>query len=439
MDWNDFAERLAIELMWLPERSFLIVQGTGGLPYAQAMRSRDALEAEAVGSAYLPEPLTPQQERRLAANGWERPKDPDKDNWWQRVPVTERPGRPVRDRAERCAALALCMVAALRDAYDVPSPLDLVYDAGNGETGEALELTGLGIPRSAEEAEEPEEPTGPLTGTALEDALAAARQHGDQDTYLGLLSRAVLYLPAPADPTYDNGNQYATTRFGDETFVLAFTSPEAMDRSLRGQAVHHREAHLPDLARDWPHPEWRLAVNPGLPSAGYAEADSLPRCEKPTQPPTRPALEEPAPEPPPAEAILRDAVMQKVLPHEHVVHYLEGGYDLVCGHVHLLRDVRDLDTPAKLVDQLGLLYKETPFQATDEALHVIRWPAHKPTLFRHRVTGGPPDIPEFTINSQRLPHGAEMYRLDHTGHETLVAAYDADLRRWLPVPHEDGR
>ncbi|GLZ05790.1 hypothetical protein Acsp03_32560 [Actinomadura sp. NBRC 104412] len=419
MDWNDFAERLAVELMWLPERSFLIVQRTGGLPYVQALRSRDTLEAEAVGSAYLPEPLTPQQERRLAANDWERPRD--RDNWWQRVPVT---GRSVRDRAERCTALALCMVAALRDAYDVPSPLDLVYQARNGETGEALELTGLGIPRSAEETEEPEEPTGPLTGTALEDALAAARQHGDQDTYLGLLSRAVLYLPAPADPTYDNGNQYATTRLGDETFVLAFTSPEAMDRSLRGQAVHHRETYLPELARNWPHPEWRLAVNPGLPSAGYAEADSLPRCEKPIQPPA-----------------LRDAVMQKVLPHEHVVHYLEGGYDLVCGHVHLLRDVRDLDTPAKLVNQLGLLYEGTPFQATDEAIHVIRWPAHKPTLFRRRVTESPPSpgIHEFTISSQRLPHGAEMYRLDHTGHETLVAAYDADLRRWLPVPTKDGR
>jgi hypothetical protein len=45
--------------------------------------------------------------------------------------------------------------------------------------------------------------------------------------------------------------------------------------------------------------------------------------------------------------------------------------------------------------------------------------------------GDGPAIPEFKIESQRLPHGAELYRLDARGAEALVAEYDADLRRWL--------
>jgi hypothetical protein len=479
LDWNDFARRLTVELMWLPEQSFLIVQGAGGLPYVQAMRSRDTLEAEAVSSAFMPEPLAPQQERRLTVNGWERPADPERDNWWSRVPMTDRSGRPLADRNEACAALALRMVAAFRDAYDVPSPLDLVYEAGDSETGEQLEMTGLGIPRSVPEGERDTKAgaaAGSLTGTALEDALAAARQRGDQDGYLALLARSFLCLPSPTDPTYDDGagNQYATAEFGDDTFVLAFTSPEAMDRSLRGQAVHHRQAYLPELAANWPHPDWQLAVNPGLPSAAYLDAASLPRSMEQVEPaepvePTRvaPPVEAQVPSPresaerEPAPAI-QDAVMQKVITPEHVAHYLEGGYDLVSGYVHLLRDVRDLDTPPKLVRRLGLVHKETPFEAADEAVHVIRWPAHKPALFRRplggidewsmeTVPGGwviekapfpgsgyapgdGPEIPEFKIDSQRLPHGAEMYRIARTGQETLIGGYDADLRRWLLAP-----
>ena len=53
------------------------------------------------------------------------------------------------------------------------------------------------------------------------------------------------------DPSRDE-HHYATAQFGGATFVLAFTSPDAMDRSLRGQAVHQqREVELPasgDLA-----------------------------------------------------------------------------------------------------------------------------------------------------------------------------------------------
>nr|BFE29128.1 hypothetical protein GCM10010200_013790 [Actinomadura rugatobispora] len=538
MDWNDFAKRLTIELMRLPVQAFLIVQGTGGLPYVQALRSRDALEAEAVGSAFLPRPLAPRQERRLTVIGWEPPEDPAAQNWWSHVPLVERSGRTVPDQAERCAALAGRMVAAFRDVYGVGSPLDLVHQASYSDGG-PLALPGLGIPRAALEGEEAAPgfegglpPAGyeasAASGAAagrLEAALAAAREHGDQNAYLGLLARTVLYLPSPTDPTYDDGDghQFATARFGDDTFVLAFTSPEAMGRSLRGQAVHHRRAFLEELVRQWPHPEWQLAINPGLPSAAYLDATALPPAptaprpvpQPQPQPQPQPPMPQKPPEPsrePAAEPLGRDnghptphkpeqapperpqppqqrpprvsapehapgrpegpetrpaappeiAVMQKVIRPEHVAHYLEGGYDLVAGYVHRLQDVRDLNTPAKLVRGLGLVYDGTPFRPVDDSVHVIRWPAITPALFRKPlggidewsmglVPGGwviekapfpgsgyapgeGPAIPEFKIDSQRLPHGAEMYRIERSGRETLLGGYDADLRRWLLRP-----
>ncbi|GAA3926632.1 hypothetical protein GCM10023085_05000 [Actinomadura viridis] len=517
MDWNDFAKRLMIELIGLPVRSFLIVHGAGGLPYVQVMRSRAELEAEAVGSAFLARPLSPREERRLTVLGWEPPDDPERENWWSLVPVAERSGRPVADQAERCAALASRMTAALRDVYGVRSPLHLVYQAGHLDEGGPLELPGLGVPRAAQEGGGSGDRAGGSFGEGRgggptpESALADARERGDQDAYLALLGRTALYLPSSADPTYEDGTdrQYATAVFGDRTFVLAFTSPEAMDLSLRGQVVHHRRTSLPELLRRWPRPDWHLAVNPGLPSAAYLDPVALEpppgtappepaghsghqalatELESPSERPEAPQpprqelsqapgeagasegpgrvqartatpADAPAPAPAPAPEVM---IMQKVVRPEHVAHYLEGGYDLVAGYVHRLQDVRDLNTPARLVRGLGLVYQGTPFRSADESVHVIRWPVLRPELLRTPlggidewsmgiVPGGwviekapfpgsgyapgeGPAIPEFKIDSQRLPHGAEMYRIDSSGGETLVGGYDADHRRWLPRP-----
>ncbi|MFI6516192.1 TY-Chap domain-containing protein [Spirillospora sp. NPDC050679] len=534
MDWNDFAERLAVELMRLPVRSFLIVQGPGGLPYVQAMRSAGALDAEAVGSAFLPRPLTGRQQRRLAGLGWHEPDEEERHNWWDRIAMPPTPDRASSAQTEACGRLAARMAGAFRDVYGTGSPLELVYQAGR-TSGGGLALPGLGIPVAIPEAEQ-----HAASGADLEAALTVARERGDQRKYLQLLSRTTLCLPSPGAPGADGTPAYATAVFGDGTFVLAFTSPEAMEQSLRGQAVHHRPASLLDLARTWPDEEWRLAVNPGLPSGAYLDSDLLlgylddqvpangqsagaharpaePEPEPAAQAPAgavaapeRPAPERPAPErparrtaqrrpAPPArpsraaspkatpkdpvpvrrpDAVAASAtqkpsavdavIMQKVVRPEHVPHYLDGGYDRVAGYVHRAQDVAELTTPEKLVRVLGLVYEGSPFSPADEALHLIRWPALKPALFRTPLGGidewsmeiipggwviekapfpgsgyapgeGPP-IPEFKINSQRLPHGAGMYRVDRAGAVSLVAEYDADLRRWrIRLPQAEGR
>ncbi|MGP4023729.1 TY-Chap domain-containing protein [Actinomadura sp. 3N407] len=292
MDWNDFAKRLTLELSRLPVTSFLIVQGPSGLPYVQAMRAEGVLDAEAVGSAFLPRPLAPRQERRLRALGWEPPDEEERKNWWHQFTLRDRGGRALAEQLEACALLAGLMVGAFRDVYRIESPLELVYQASrSGPEGGPLALPGLGIPLAVPDAEgrRAARPARPA-GSTLETALAEARERGDQHGYLELLARAVLYLPAPGDPGSAE-HQFATAQFGDGTFVLAFTSPEAMDRSLQGQAVHHRQASLSELSRHWPHPDWQLAVNPGLPSASYLDANALFEPEEPRKPagPTPPA------------------------------------------------------------------------------------------------------------------------------------------------------
>ncbi|MQY08350.1 SseB family protein [Actinomadura macrotermitis] len=504
MDWEDFAGRLTRELTRLTDGAFLIVQGPSGLPYVQAMRAGESFDAEAVGSAFLPRPLSARQERRLAALGWQEPDGRDMRNWTFRF---ELPGRR-RDFQYTAGR----MVAAFRDVYGVRSPLELVYQAGrSGPGGGGLALPGLGIPMAIPEAEgeaPPAAPAGPDPGADLEGALGAARERGDQRAYLELLGRATLFLPDAGGLDANGVQQYATARFGDGTFVLAFTSPEAMRHSLRGQAARHRAVAPAELARVWPHPEWQLAINPGLPSAAYLEAHTLlpagqsppARPPAPPSPPPAPQAPPPTPQaptptpapqaPPPAPKAPPSAppspppvpqarprtrpkppptdfvVMQKVLRPEHVQHYLKGGYDRVAGYVHRLVDVQDLTTPAKLVRGLGLVYEGAPFDAADETVHVVRWPAVKPALFRTPLGGidewsmsiipggwviekapfpgsgyAPGEgaaIPEFKINTQRLPHGAEIHRVCRDGTVALVAVYDADRGAWRP-PAPGGR
>jgi Family of unknown function (DUF6301) len=158
--------------------------------------------------------------------------------------------------------------------------------------------------------------------------------------------------------------------------------------------------------------------------------------------------------PPPG---VEPSVMQKVVPHHLVVYYLDDGYDRVAGYVYRWDDVRMLETPAQLFEALGLSYAGSSFTAGDPAVHVIRWPAHGKGFYRTPYGGideagmrsiegwvieRPPfmgngfapgkeyAIPEWKVDSVRLPHGAEMWRIEAGGEQVLVAAYDADSRSW---------
>ncbi|RFU42351.1 hypothetical protein DZF91_06995 [Actinomadura logoneensis] len=163
---------------------------------------------------------------------------------------------------------------------------------------------------------------------------------------------------------------------------------------------------------------------------------------------------------PDGEVGTEPTVMQKVVPHAHVAWYLDQGYDRVGGFVHPTSDVAELLTPAQLYETLGLLYEDSPFSPADDSVHVIRWPAYCPDLYRVPFGGRteedvaswgdagwvlerPPfggdgfapgsagSIREYKVDSVRLPYGAEMYVLGRDGSERFVALYDPDRLAWL--------
>jgi hypothetical protein len=502
--WPEFAERLAAELAALADGMVLVVhRADRDAYYVQAHRDPHRLRAEAVGNDLLDEALRfPEtDEKRLAEAGWGGPGP----NWWVELP----PGAPPTEFRR----LAGMMVTALRHVQGAGEPSDLRYEAFRGDIG--IELTDFGIEladpgavserRAARPAPGPpgiraagppgrapedlhtadletgELDTGELEAENLEAGLIAAKRAGDHDAYLALLGDAGLIVPSSGT---SRGVEFATTRLADGTYVLTFTSPAAMRRVLGDQARRFRHVTLDRLAVEWPDPGWRLSIDLGLPTEAYFDATVITAVRRAAAGPESPPVPGPAVEPdartapaadageaaageaaeaaaagePDGAATMPPAIMQKVVPHPLVVHYLDGGYDRVAGYVHRVRDVADLTTPERLVHGLGLTYDGSPFSPDDEAIHVIRWPAHKPELFKTPLGGvdepsmrsvqggwvverppflgtgfapgdGPP-VPEFKIATQRLPHGAEMHQITHAGEVTLVAVFDADLGRW---------
>ncbi|GAA4213951.1 SseB family protein [Actinocatenispora rupis] len=190
-----------------------------------------------------------------------------------------------------------------------------------------------------------------------------------------------------------------------------------------------------------------------------------PAAEVPEEPPRdwppRYAADEPAA---PVEAEEPDTdpvptVMQKVIPPDQVGFYLDKGYDWVAGYVHRWQDAAELETVPDIVRNLGLAYAGSPFSVTDDAVHVLRWTAYRSELYRVPIGGTdesavdetpggwvvehPPfsgtgevpgsrlRIPEYKIDSIRLPHQAEMWRIGADGSHRFMAVYDADEQRWL--------
>jgi hypothetical protein len=166
-----------------------------------------------------------------------------------------------------------------------------------------------------------------------------------------------------------------------------------------------------------------------------------------------------------AAAANRPVVMQKPIAPTQVSYYLERGYDRVSGFVQRAAEVAHLVTPDQLFQALGLGYTGSPFKPSDDEVYVLRWVAHRPNLYRipyggrdepgmramqgwviergpFRGNGFAPGesgevIAEFKVDSVRLPHGAQMWRMSREAGEKLIAELDADGPRWRAIG-EDG-
>jgi hypothetical protein len=151
-------------------------------------------------------------------------------------------------------------------------------------------------------------------------------------------------------------------------------------------------------------------------------------------------------------------LMQKPISPEQLSYYLERGYDRVSGFVHRAGEVAHLQTPDQLYQALGLGYAGSSFKPDAEEAYVLRWKAYRGDLYRIPY-GGPHEaamramegwvierppfrgngfapsdtsdvIAEFKVDSARLPHHAELWRLRRDGQQELIARLDADGPAW---------
>lgn len=115
----------------------------------------------------------------------------------------------------------------------------------------------------------------PATG-AERTMFAAA----DREALLAALVSAPLLMPvSPAAADGLEPPAWATGVHDGVTYVLMFTSEEAIAACLPGRSVRYRTDSVPDVVAAWPDPSWRLAVDLGLPiglTLDAAELQALP-------------------------------------------------------------------------------------------------------------------------------------------------------------------
>jgi hypothetical protein len=306
----------------------------------------------------------------------------------------------------------------------------------------------------------------------VERDLFAAVGEGSTDVFISTLLLATVLAPVateslPGSQPGDADFVYRTEEHNGERYLAVFTSAERL-RERFPAAVQTTRVRFLRLIRDWPDPSWSFAVNPDSPVgarlpgaqiialASWAAESGL-GDERSDEPAVMPA-----PRARPATgAANHPPIMQKTLPAEQVDYLLDRGYDRVSGFVHRANEIEHLRTPAELFAALGLGYPGSPHVREAKEVFVLRWPAYRPSLYRipyggqneqalramdgwvierspFRGNGFAPGesrdvIAEFKVDSTRLPHGAQLWRLDTDGVQRLIAVFDADVPSWRRV------
>jgi hypothetical protein len=308
----------------------------------------------------------------------------------------------------------------------------------------------------------------------VERDLLDAADEGSTDRFLSTLLLASVLVPVehnsrPGSSPGEAGFVFRTEEIEGERFLVVFTSRDRLSEHF-AEPTRTVGVRFFELIRNWPDPAWSFAVNPESPvGAKYPGPQVIALASWATDAGLGidPAeVDERSMEPVPAPRKVNDAaqhatVMQKTVPAEHVDYYLERGYDRVAGFVHRANEVEHLRTPAELFSALGLVNDGSPHQADAKEAYVLRWPAYRPSLYRipyggqseqalramdgwvierppFRGNGFAPGegrdvIAEFKVDSVRLPHGAQLWRMDADGTERMVAIFDCDAPIWRRV------
>nr|WP_205861197.1 SseB family protein [Planosporangium flavigriseum] len=334
------------------------------------------------------------------------------------------------------------------------------------------------VPTRTEAVTQQEEtPADPVAATSdftpanqVEESLLEAAEEGSTDSFLSTLLLAKVLVPGAQDAAVANIDQWHTEDIDSQRYVVVFTSTERLTHHL-GADSRGTWIKFTQLINAWPRESLSFAVNPGTPigatlpgaqivalatwAAGEGLTGEQPELPEPAATPDAPLRSS---LPPPATG---PVVMQKTIAASQVPYYLERGYDRVSGFVHRASEVAHLRTPHALYEALGLGYADSPFGPDDAEVFVVRWAAHRGNLYRipyggqneaamHAMQGWVIDRPpfrgngfapsesrdviaEFKVDSVRLPHGAELWRVGRDGDEKLIATFDADGPEWRRV------
>ncbi|WP_433066128.1 SseB family protein [Dactylosporangium sp. CS-033363] len=293
------------------------------------------------------------------------------------------------------------------------------------------------------------------------------------DRFLSTLLLAKVLIPFWTDGGPVEPMNMRTEHMNGLPHLVVFTSQERMAERL-GEDARGNFIKFTRLIRQWPPgDQLAFAINPESPSGavlpgteviqlaswatemglGVDDPDEQPAAVTPEPAPQaapRPAYE------PPGSGL--EQVMQKPISPEQLSYYLERNYDRVSGFVHRAGEVAHLETPEQLYNALGLGYAGSSFKPDADEAYVLRWIAYRGDLYRIPYGGGSPEamramegwvierppfrgngfapsetsdvIAEFKVDSARLPHNAELWRLRRDGRQELIARLDADGPAW---------
>ncbi|MFI6539674.1 SseB family protein [Nonomuraea sp. NPDC050547] len=281
---------------------------------------------------------------------------------------------------------------------------------------------------------------------SFEERLWAAFEEGRTALCLSLLKDADLALPM-SRAAFEGTEPivWPTAEADGRTWVLAYTSPEAMATGFGHITEHFRIVSMVELAAGWPDPRWGLAINPGMAVNFNLESGTVARLAVPT------LVQD--------LALAPDSgvpVVQKLLHPTEIHDLLIEREPRVSGYCHHALDVSHIATPAVLADALaqpgfltsegtlnllrwrpvGLEMYRTPYGGTDEVGReaVAGWVVEEPPFVGlGLVPNRDQVIREYKVYGVALTHGAEIWELTTAGTEVRRAVYHGDLRRWFAI------
>ncbi|WP_374539047.1 SseB family protein, partial [Micromonospora aurantiaca (nom. illeg.)] len=379
--------------------------------------------------------------------------------------------------------------ASLSDPVPAEQPTVSLFEPATGDEQVTTSLFAPGEPTVALSTQAPDtagpaasettddQPSGDesaaefVPANDVEEDLLAAAGSGSTDGFLTTLLLARVLLPVAPDSATgsrpgDPGFVWHADQVDGGRCVSVYTSPERLAEHTEGRIETVRVKFV-QLIRRWPDVAWSFRVNPGSPVgatypgeqvlalANWAAEVGLGDDPEPAAAPQ--SAERQRPEAPTTTAD-RPVTMQKAIAASQLAYYLERGYDRVSGFVHRAGELAHLRTPAELYRALGLGHPGSPFSPDDDEIYLLRWPAYRPSLYRIPY-GGPNEaamramegwvierspfrgngfapgessdvIAEFKVDSARLPHGAELWRVGADGDSRLVAVLDTDELLW---------